>query len=110
MWAMLAHGFHGPLLKCLYDEARKYGERAQQIAMSFPSDQYLYFKSLAGLGYLHWSVGELKETHETAGLLLEYGERTSNSRSNVLGNFFFAMCQMVDVDMDSAKKKIPTGY
>ena len=36
----------------LFAEGIEYGERAQKIAESYPSDQYLFFKSLAGLCYI----------------------------------------------------------
>jgi hypothetical protein len=36
----------------LFAEGIIYGERAQKIAESFPSDQYLFFKSLAGLCFI----------------------------------------------------------
>jgi class 3 adenylate cyclase/tetratricopeptide (TPR) repeat protein len=77
-----------------FDEAASYGEKAQEIARLFPSDQYLYFKSLGGLGYLHWIKGDLQEAKEVAGLLLAYGERTANSRSKVLGHYINSAYQM----------------
>jgi class 3 adenylate cyclase/tetratricopeptide (TPR) repeat protein len=76
-----------------FDEAATYGERAQEIASLFPSDQYLYFKSLGALGYLHWIDGDLQKGREIGELLLAYGERTANSRSKVLGHWINSLCQ-----------------
>ncbi len=70
-----------------FDEAAVYGDKAQQIAKLFPSDQYLYFKSLGGLGYLHFSDGDFQKGRKTVELLLAYGERNANSRSKVIGHF-----------------------
>jgi tetratricopeptide (TPR) repeat protein len=59
----------------------------------FPSDQYLYFKSLGMLGYLHWADGDFQKAREAGELLLAYGERTANSRSKVMGHWINSMCQ-----------------
>jgi tetratricopeptide (TPR) repeat protein len=69
-----------------FDEAAAYGEKGLEIARLFPSDQYLYFKSLGGLGRLHWITGDFEKAREVGKLLLAYGERTANSRSNIFGH------------------------
>ncbi|MFC1535371.1 AAA family ATPase, partial [Thermodesulfobacteriota bacterium] len=93
-----------------YDEAASYGERAQQIAKSFPSDQYLHFKSLAGLGYKSWFTGDIQETLEVGRRLLSYGERHANSRSKVLGHWMLSFGQVIlgdiPVMIKSAEKAI----
>ena len=76
-----------------FDEAATYGEKAQEIAKLFPSDQYLYFKSLSGLGFLHWLKGDFQKGREVGELLLAYGERTTNSRSKVFGHMINSNCQ-----------------
>jgi len=58
--------------------------KAQEIARLFPSDQYLYFKSLGGLGYLRWIQGDFKRGREIGELLLAYGEITANSRDRCM--------------------------
>ncbi|MBW2031360.1 MAG: hypothetical protein JRJ31_20055, partial [Deltaproteobacteria bacterium] len=70
-----------------FDEGIEYGERAQRIAKSFPSDQYLFFKSLGGISYCNLFKAHVKELFEGARRLLDYGEKTSNSRSNVFGHW-----------------------
>jgi tetratricopeptide (TPR) repeat protein len=76
-----------------FDEAATYGEKAQEIASLFPSDQYLYFKSSGGLGYLRWIQGDFKKAREIQELLLAYGERTANSRSKAIGHWINSFCQ-----------------
>jgi len=77
----------------LFDEAAAYGERAQEIAGLFPSDQYLYFKSLGALGTIYWAKGDFRKAMKAAELLLAYGERTANSRSKVIGHWINSFCQ-----------------
>jgi tetratricopeptide (TPR) repeat protein len=89
----------------LYDEAKAHGERAQRIASSYNSDQYLYFKSLGGLGLLHLMKGELQEGYAIARRLSKYGEENANSRSNVVGHWFMAMGNLMDNELTSAKKQ-----
>jgi len=88
----------------LLDEGIGFGERAQKIAESFPSDQYLFFKSLAGLSYINWMKGETKKVFEGAKLLLEYGEKTSNSRSKVFGHWYYSFGYYMSGDMESSQK------
>ena len=45
---------------CLFEEGIDFGERAQEIAVSFPSDQYLFYKSLAGISYISFFTGDKK--------------------------------------------------
>ena len=88
----------------LYDEAVDFGEKAQQIAKSFPSDQYLYFKSLAGLGYVYWFRGDIQGSLDVGKSLLYHGERHANSRSKVLGHFMTSFGQFNTGDIPSMKK------
>jgi tetratricopeptide (TPR) repeat protein len=70
----------------LLEEALAFGQRAQEISRSFESDQYLYFKSLGGVGYTYYHSGETKKAFEAGKALLDYGERHSNIRSLVMGH------------------------
>jgi len=71
----------------LLDEAIGYGERAQEIARLFPSDHYLYFKSLGAIGIACAYKGDLKRAMEAGKALLDYGQRHSNIRSTAIGHF-----------------------
>jgi class 3 adenylate cyclase/tetratricopeptide (TPR) repeat protein len=93
-----------------FDEAATYGEKAQEIARLFPSDQYLYFKSLGALGMLHWLKGDFQKGREIGELLLAYGERTANSRSKIMGHWTnsFSQSHLGDIpaSLRSAEKCI----
>ena len=70
----------------MLDEAIVFGERAQEISRSLESDQYLYFKSLSGLGEAYFFMGETKKCFEAGNALLEYGQSHANIRSLVMGH------------------------
>jgi tetratricopeptide (TPR) repeat protein len=88
----------------LFAEGISFGNRAQKIAESFPSDQYLFFKSLGGLSYINFWKGDTKRVFEGAKLLLEYGERNSNSRSKVFGHWVNGWAYSLTGDMNSYQK------
>jgi class 3 adenylate cyclase/tetratricopeptide (TPR) repeat protein len=71
----------------LLDEAIQYGEKAHRISKVLSADQYLYFKSLSGLGLTYWFRGEGTKALETGKIILAYGERHSNIRSIVMGHW-----------------------
>jgi predicted ATPase/class 3 adenylate cyclase len=89
----------------LFDEGLAYGKRAQEIAESFPSDQYLFFKSLAGMCYIYAWKGNTKNVLEGAKRLLDYGERTSNSRSKAFGHLINAFGHRKTGDMALCRKE-----
>jgi tetratricopeptide (TPR) repeat protein len=88
----------------LFTEGIGYGERAQKIAESFPSDQYLFFKSLAGLCIIYAYKGDTNSVFEGAKCLLDYGETNANSRSKVFGHFVNAIGHWITGDMKSSQK------
>jgi len=88
----------------LFAEGIGSGERAQKIAESFPSDQYLFFKSLAGLCYINIHKGDTNKAFEGAIRLLEYGERNANSRSKMFGHWINAYGHWATGDMQSSQK------
>jgi tetratricopeptide (TPR) repeat protein len=99
-WLTWACGYLG-----LFDEGIAYGKRAQEIAKSFPSDQYLFFKSLGGMCSIYSFQGNTRKVFEGAKNLLDYGERTSNSRSKVFGHWMNAWGHIARGDMVSARKE-----
>ncbi len=88
----------------LFQEGTAAVKRAQEIAKSFPSDQYLSFKSLSGLAFLRWQMGDLKSVIEDAHSLLRYGQRYSNHRSLVMGHYAMASALFFMGDMPSTIK------
>ncbi|MGD8209978.1 MAG: adenylate/guanylate cyclase domain-containing protein [Desulfobacterales bacterium] len=88
----------------LFAEGIIFGERAQKIAEAFPSDQYLFFKPLAGLCFIYTYKGETNRIFEGAKRLLEYGEINANSRSKVFGHWMESFGHSVAGNMKSAQK------
>ena len=88
----------------LYDEGICHGERAQQIAKEFPADQYLFFKSLAGLAFVYTFKGLPQKALECGKLLLDHGRKYSNSRSNVMGHYASSMGYAMAGDFKSCIK------
>jgi tetratricopeptide (TPR) repeat protein len=93
----------------LLEEALDFGQRAQDISRSFESDQYLYFKSLGGLGFVYYCKGETKETLEAGKALLDYGERHSNIRSLVIGHGIMGGGYALRGDFHSAIEWLESG-
>ena len=88
----------------LFTEGIGYGDRAQKIAELFPSDQYIFFKSLVGLCVIYSYMGETHKVFEGAKRLLDHGERSANSRSKVFGNLINAFGFWAIGDMKSSQK------
>ena len=95
------------------EEAILYGERAQKISKHIPSDQYLFFKSLGGIGYACFHKGDRKRALETGTAILDYGQRHSNIRSIVMGYFVTGLGFFVNGDfqtsIDAFSKAVQTA-
>ncbi len=87
----------------LFDEGMGYGERAQKIAASFPSDPYLFFKSLGGICWIYFFKGEPRKIFDNAKRLIEYGERKANNRSKLFGYWWKSSAHWLTGDMKSAQ-------
>jgi tetratricopeptide (TPR) repeat protein len=88
----------------LFAEGLDYGERAQNIAKDFPSDQYLFFKSLGAICMINYYQGNTNKVFEDAERLVEHGDRNANSRSKVFGLLYKAFGHMAAGDMKSSQK------
>jgi class 3 adenylate cyclase/tetratricopeptide (TPR) repeat protein len=86
----------------LIDEAIRFGEKAQEIARIIPSDQYLFFKSLGGIGYASSCRGDRKRAVESGSAILQYGQTHSNLRSMVLGQWVLGFNSFCDGDLPAA--------
>ena len=91
------------------EEAILYGERAQKISKHIPSDQYLFFKSLGGIGYACFHKGDRKRALETGTAILDYGQRHSNIRSIVMGHFITGLGSFVDGDFQTSVDAFSKG-
>jgi class 3 adenylate cyclase/tetratricopeptide (TPR) repeat protein len=101
-WACAELGF--------FAEGLDFGERAQKIAESFASDQYLFFKSLGGLCYIYFCKGDASRIFEGAKHLLEYGERNANNRSKVFGHWMEGFGHQAAGDMMAAQKSLEQAH
>ncbi len=97
----------------LLQEAESYGKRAQESAARIPSDPYLYFKSLGGLGSVYYFRGDRRRTVEAGQALLDYGQRHGNIRCQVMGHLTSGRAYMIEGDFaaaaDHAEKGIRTS-
>ena len=85
----------------LLEDAIGYGEKAQEIAQRINDDQYLYFKSLSGIGFACSYRGDIKRAVEIGEELLDYGQKHSNIRSIVLGHWTKGFCHVFSGDYTS---------
>ncbi|MCG2778446.1 MAG: hypothetical protein L6406_22465 [Desulfobacterales bacterium] len=85
-----------------YEEGYSFWQRATGIAESIKSDQYLFFKSMAGIGHLGFFNGEKKQSFEIGKTLLQYGEKHSNIRSQVAGYICIGHSHFADGDLTKA--------
>jgi class 3 adenylate cyclase/tetratricopeptide (TPR) repeat protein len=76
---------------CLIDQGIAFGQKAQEMARFFPTDHYLYFKSLSGIAWNYWAKGEGKKVYAIGKELLEYGGQHSNIRSISMGHNSMAL-------------------
>jgi class 3 adenylate cyclase/tetratricopeptide (TPR) repeat protein len=67
------------------DAAIRFAENAQEIYRSGEADPYVYFNSLAGMGYALWHRGEKDKIFEIGEALLNFGQRHNDNRSRVMG-------------------------
>jgi tetratricopeptide (TPR) repeat protein len=84
------------------DEAIGFGERAQEMARHIPSDQYLFFKSLGGIGFACCYKGDKKRAIEAGSSILNYGRRHSSIRSMVMGHWIMGFSFLLDGDFTRA--------
>ena len=80
----------------LLDEGVAYGKRGKEISKSITQDQYLYFKSRAALGFVYFFQGKRQETYNAGKAALEYGQRHSNIRSQVMGYWIMAFSYILE--------------
>ena len=86
----------------LLDEAITYGHRAQEISTRLPLEQYIYFKSLGGLGITFYHRGEKKKVLDLGKKLVDFGREHSNIRSQAMGLWTFGLSYVLDGDLKKA--------
>ncbi len=95
------------------DEAILYGERAQEICKNNPTEHYLFFKSLGGIGQAYFYKGNSKKALELGKSILAYGKKHSNIRGMVVGHYLKVLGFLNASDfpsaIEAAKKAIQTA-
>ncbi|KKM66223.1 hypothetical protein LCGC14_1483390, partial [marine sediment metagenome] len=95
------------------DEAILYGERAQEICKNNPTEHYLFFKSLGGIGCAYSFKGNGKKAFELGTSILDYGQKHSNIRGMVVGHWLKGIGFLNAGDfpsaIEAAKKAIQTA-
>jgi class 3 adenylate cyclase/tetratricopeptide (TPR) repeat protein len=85
-----------------YEEGYSYWKRAVEIAESIKFDLYLHFKSMGGIAHLGFFSGEKKQSSEIGEALIQYGEKRSNIRSQVVGYICVGHSHFADGDFAKA--------
>jgi tetratricopeptide (TPR) repeat protein len=88
----------------LFDEGIAYGERAMEISGIIPSDQYLFYKSVAGTTLCHSYQGESKKGIELGQVCVEYGLQHGNVRCLSMGHMMTATAHLNRGDLEIAIK------
>jgi class 3 adenylate cyclase/tetratricopeptide (TPR) repeat protein len=88
----------------LLDEAIAYGKKAQEITKIYPSDQYMYFKSLGGMALANYLKGDKKGVFEIGKKLVEFGQKQSNIRSHSIGQGFIGAAHALEGNLPAAIK------
>jgi class 3 adenylate cyclase/tetratricopeptide (TPR) repeat protein len=86
----------------LLDDAIVFANRAQEISRGLDTDQYLYFKSLGGLGYAYYHRGERQKALAAGQANVDYGQRHSNIRSMGMGLWVMGFSHILNGDSPSA--------
>jgi class 3 adenylate cyclase/tetratricopeptide (TPR) repeat protein len=86
----------------MHEEAQIAGKRAQEIAKSLASDDYLFLKSLSGIGYSFWLQGEGQKCIEAGRRLVDFGLKRSSIRSQVMGHYIKGLGYFSKGDLPAA--------
>ena len=88
----------------LFGDAIRYAEKAQEIYKSARTDDYIYFSSMAGLGYALWHQGEKSKTLEAGNTLLEFGRKRGDYRAKGMGYCCIGWSQLIAGDVAKASE------
>jgi predicted ATPase/class 3 adenylate cyclase len=84
----------------LLEDALQYGAKAQRLAGDFPSDHYLFLKSLGGVGFTRYYRGEANKALEAGNALVAFGEKNSDIRSMVMGHYVVGLGHFAMRDLE----------
>lgn len=84
------------------EEAVRFEERTEEMLELFCSDTFLHITYYSGKGYIGWFLGDKHKLYESAQGLLEYGQKMSSLRCQMVGNLLMGFRHFVDLDMEPA--------
>ncbi len=84
------------------EEAVRFEKRTQEMLELFESNPFFYITYYSGKGYIGWFLGDRQRLHESAQGLLDYGQKISSLRCQMVGNLLMGFRHFVDQDMESA--------
>jgi class 3 adenylate cyclase/tetratricopeptide (TPR) repeat protein len=85
-------------------EAIDYAKSAITIYETEDVDPYIFFNAQAGKGYACWHMGKKDAAHQVGQKLIEFGQKRSNPRSQVLGHCCLGWSHLVAGDIESATR------
>ncbi|MFZ0610634.1 MAG: AAA family ATPase [Desulfobacterales bacterium] len=86
----------------LLGEAIGHAEKAQAIYAAGQTDDFIYFSSMAGMGYAFWHQGEKDRTLAAGRNLLDFGRRRSDYRATGMGYCCIGWGHLVAGDVSEA--------
>jgi class 3 adenylate cyclase/tetratricopeptide (TPR) repeat protein len=84
------------------EEAVRFEKRTQEMLGLFESNPFFYITYYSGKGYIGWFLGDRQRLHESAQGLLDYGQKISSLRCQMVGNLLMGFRHFVDLDMELA--------
>jgi tetratricopeptide (TPR) repeat protein len=75
----------------MFKQGIEYGQKASEIGKEFKDDHYIYFKSLAGMGWNYFWMGHASKGIKSGEKNIQYGNKHSQTRSISMGYFAKAM-------------------
>ena len=88
----------------LLDDAIIYAGKAQDIYHSARTDDYIYFSSMAGMGYAFWHKGEKSKTLETGNAMLKFGREQGDYRSKGMGYCCLGWSELIGGNIAEASR------
>jgi len=91
-----------------FDAAIGFGVKAQESAKQLGTDHYLYFKSLAGIGYTYFYMGEGQKAFEIGEQLINYGNKVNDVRCLSVGHYIkgYGFCAAGNFDKAIKSSKL----
>ena len=88
----------------IFEDAITYAGKAQDIYQSARRDDYIYFSSMAGMGYAYWHKGEKDKTIEVANTLLKFGREHGDYRSKGMGYCCLGWSELIEGNVAEATR------